>query len=207
MTGVARGVRGFTLLELLVALLIFGIFSSLAYSGLSRLLDGRARLTDEQRTWQNLAQVFLRISDDVAHARPRGVRNEAGAAVLSPFIGRPYDSRALGEPSLELTRGGELNYGDAPASDLRRVAYRLREGQLLRITWPVLDRAPVSKPLEALLIANVEAFEVGIFDSSGRTTNTWPPAGVAGNELPPAIEVTLAVKGVGKFKRLFLVNR
>ena len=41
---------------------------------------------------------------------------------LPAFVGRPYDSRALGEPSLELTRGGELHYGDGVYSDLRRVA-------------------------------------------------------------------------------------
>ena len=60
-----RGPRGFTLIELLVALLIFGIFSVLAYSGLTRLLDGRARLNEQQRVWQQLGQVFMRISDDV----------------------------------------------------------------------------------------------------------------------------------------------
>ena len=199
-------VRGFTLIELLVALLMFGIFSVLAYSGLSRLLDGRTRLSDEQRSWQALAQVFLRISDDVGHARQRSVRDEAGP-VLAPFVGRPYDSRALAEPSLELTRGGELKYGDAPESDLRRVAYRLKDGQLLRITWPVLDRAPTSKPLESPLIANVESFEVRFSDPSGNTVTTWPAGGVNSNDPPPAIEVILAVKGMGSFKRLFLVNR
>jgi general secretion pathway protein J len=198
-------IRGFTLIELLVALLIFGIFSALAYSGLSRLLEGRTRLTDEQRSWQALSQVFLRISDDVAHARARGVRDEAGV-VLPPFVGRPYDSRALGDPSLELTRGGELKYGDAPESDLRRVAYRLKDGQLLRITWPVLDRAPVTKPNEAPLIANVESFEVRFSDPNGNMVNNWP-AGPNPNDPPPAVEVSLAVKGMGSFKRLFLVNR
>jgi general secretion pathway protein J len=207
MKSVVRCARGFTLLELLVALLIFGIFSALAYSGLSRLLDGRTRLTDEQRTWQQLSQAFLRISDDAAHARARGARDESGAPVISPFVGRPYDSRALAEPSLELTRGGELKYGDAAESDLRRVAYRLKDGQLLRITWPVLDRAPVTKPLESVVMADVETFEVGVFDSSGKTTNTWPQAGANASELPPAIEVSLTVKGVGKFRRIFLVNR
>jgi len=207
MKGVARCARGFTLIELLVALLIFGIFSALAYSGLSRLLDGRARLNEEQRVWQELSQVFLRISDDAAHARARGVRDEAGVALLSPFVGRPYDSRALAEPSIEFTRGGELKYGVAAESDLRRVAYRLKEGQLYRITWPVLDRAPVTKPLEVPLIGNVETFDVRFADITGNTVNTWPAGGANANTPPPAIEITLAVKGVGSFKRLFLVNR
>jgi general secretion pathway protein J len=199
--------RGFTLIELLVALLIFGIFSALAYSGLSRMLDGRVRLSEEQRSWQALSQVFLRISDDVAHARPRGVRDEAGISVLAPLVGRAYDSRALAEPSLELTRGGDLKYGVAAESDLRRVAYRLKDGQLLRITWPVLDRAPVTKPLEAPLISNVETFEVRFPSPVGNTTaTTWPAGGTNANDLPPAIEITLVVKGMGSFKRLFLVN-
>ncbi|HKW37241.1 MAG TPA: type II secretion system minor pseudopilin GspJ [Burkholderiales bacterium] len=199
--------RGFTLIELLVALLVFGIFSALAYTGLARLLDGRSRLEREQKTWQQLSQVFLRISDDVAHARPRPVRDEAGVALLPAFVGRPYDSRALAEPSLEFTRGGELKYGVAAESDLRRVAYRLKEGKLYRITWPVLDRAPVTKPLEAPLIGDVETFEVRFADNSGNSVNAWPAGGANPNNPPPAVEVTLAVKGVGSFKRLFLVNR
>ena len=200
--------RGFTLIELLVALLIFGIFSMLAYTGLSNILDRRTRLGEEQRNWQALAQVFLRISDDVAHARQRTVRDEAGINALAPFVGRPYDSRALGEPSLELTRGGEMKYGVAAESDLRRVAYRLKDGQLLRITWPVVDRAPTTKPLEAPLLTNVESFEVRFFTgASGDTAANWPSAGANPNAPPPAIEVSLAVKGMGSFKRLFLVNK
>ena len=206
MTALARRGRGFTLIELLVALLVFGVFSALAYTGLSRLLDGRARLVEEQRKWQELAQVFLRISDDVAHARPRGPRDEAGIGVLPPMIGRPYDSRALAEPSLELTRGGELNYGLGPESDLRRVAYRLKEGKLYRITWPALDRTPTTKPLESPLIGNVDTFEVRFADKTRQTVTTWPVSG-SNTPLPPAIEVTLAVRGMGSFKRLFLVNR
>jgi len=202
-----RGRRsGFTLIELLVALVVFGIFAVLAYAGLARLLDNRERLTAEQRVWQELSQAFLRISDDVAHARPRKVR-DAGGFELQAFVGRLYDSRALAEPSLELTRGGELNYGGAPRSDLRRVAYRLKEGRLVRITWPVLDRAPVTEPLEAPLLADVETFELRFYGASGDSVDTWPTA-ASGPDVPPrAMEVTLAVKGVGRFKRLFLVNQ
>jgi general secretion pathway protein J len=200
-------VSGFTLIELLVALVIFGIFAVMAYAGLGRLLDGRGRLTEEQRVWQELSQVFLRISDDVAHARSRGVRDVSGVVSLPAFAGRPFDPRALGEPSLELTRGGELNYGGGPQSDLRRVAYRLKEGRLLRITWPVLDRAPTTVPLEAPLLGDVEIFELRFYGETGESVDTWPVA-ASGADVPPrAVEVTLAVKGVGRFKRLFLVNR
>ncbi len=200
-------VSGFTLIELLVALVIFGIFAVLAYAGLGRLLDGRGRLTEEQRVWQELSQVFLRISDDVAHARSRGVRDVSGVVSLPAFAGRPFDPRALGEPSLELTRGGELNYGGGSQSDLRRVAYRLKEGRLLRITWPVLDRAPTTVPLEAPLLGDVEIFELRFYGETGESVDTWPAA-ASGADVPPrAVEVTLAVKGVGRFKRLFLVNR
>ncbi len=197
---------GFTLIELLVALAIFGIFAVLAYAGLGRLLENRERLTEEQRVWQELSQAFLRISDDVAHARSRAVR-DVGGFELRAFVGRPFDSRALAEPSLELTRGGELNYGGAPRSDLRRVAYRLKEGRLVRITWPVLDRAPVTEPLEAPLLADVETFELRFYGDSGQSVETWPTA-ASGPDVPPrAMEVTLAVKGMGRFKRLFLVNQ
>ena len=197
---------GFTLIELLVALVIFGIFSVLAYAGLGRLLDGRVQITEEQRVWQELSQVFLRLSDDVAHARPRGVRDVSGLVSLPAFVGRPFDSRVLAEPSLELTRGGELNYGSGAQSDLRRVAYRLKEGRLVRLTWPVLDRAPVSVPLEAPLLADVETFELRFLGATGGPVDTWPTA-TSGQDVPPrAVEVTLAVKGVGRFKRLFLVN-
>jgi general secretion pathway protein J len=201
-----RTTAGLTLIELLVALAVFGIFSVLAYGGLSRLLDGRARLEAEQRLWQQLSQVFLRLSDDLAHARPRTVRDVAGFT-LPAFVGQPVDPRALAEPSLELTRGGELHYGEGLHSDLRRTAYRLREGRLLRLTWPVLDRPPVTAPLEAELLGDVEAFELRFYDAGGGSGVTWPPAGGASDPLPRAVEVVVAVKSVGRFRRLFLVNR
>jgi general secretion pathway protein J len=200
------GASGLTLIELLVALVVFGVFAVVAYAGLARMLEGRARLAAEQRVWQDLSSAFLRISDDLANARARRVRDVAGF-FLPAFSGRPYDSRALAEPSLELTRGGELNYGEGVHSDLRRVAWQLRDGQLLRITWPVLDRAPTSKPLDSALIGEVETFEVKFQSQSGGPVDTWPPEGAQPDALPSAVEVTLAVKGVGRFRRVFLVNR
>ena len=62
-------------------------------------------------------------------------------------------------------------------------------------------------PLEAPLLGDVETFELRFYGASGESVETWPTA-TSGLDVPPrALEVTLAVKGVGRFKRLFLVNQ
>jgi len=62
---------GFTLLEILVAVGIFALFSAMAYGGLIRVLDTRDRLDAERDYWRGLTMSFLQIEDDLAHARDR----------------------------------------------------------------------------------------------------------------------------------------
>jgi len=109
-------------------------------AGLGRLLDNRERLTEEQRVWQELSLTFLRISDDVAHARSRAVRDVSGFELRGSWTAFRSARARRAEPRVDARR--RVNYGGGPRSDLRRVAYRLKEGRLVRITWPVLDRAP-----------------------------------------------------------------
>jgi len=135
------------------------------------------------------------------------VRDVSGLVSLPAFVGRPFDSRALAEPSLELTRGGELNYGSGAQSD--SAARRLSpQGRAPRAPHLAGARSrPVSVPLEAPLLADVETFELRFLGATGDPVDTWPTA-TSGLDVPPrAMEVTLAVKGVGRFKRLFLVNQ
>ncbi|HEY6240262.1 MAG TPA: type II secretion system protein GspJ, partial [Burkholderiales bacterium] len=62
-------------------------------------------------------------------------------------------------------------------------------------------------PLEAPLLGNVEAFELRFFGQGTDAGPNWPAAAGPDDSLPLAVEVTLEVKGTGRFKRLFLVNR
>jgi general secretion pathway protein J len=196
---------GFTLIEVLVAVAIFGLLSVLAYGALSNLLDTRARLDAERAFWRDLSLTFLRLGDDLAHARPRPVRDTAGFP-LPAFRGQPVDPRPLGEPSLELTRGGELEFSPGRRSDLRRVAWRLSEGRLERIVWPALDQAPTTKTLDSPLLRDVELFELQFIAADGARQDHWPPPGNAVVGSPRAVEVKLRLKERGEFTRLFLVN-
>jgi general secretion pathway protein J len=198
-----------TLIELLVAVAIFGVLSVAAYAALGRLLDGRDQLEREREYWRNLSFVFMRMGDDLAHALPRTVRDNSGTAALPALRGQPTDIRALGEPALELTRGGEIEYGTARRSDQRRVAWRLRDGTLERLTWPVLDRGPVSEPLESPMLGGVEAFELRFIGTgAGSGSTNWPPNTQPTNlnNLPEALEVSVTVSGRARYTRLFLVG-
>lgn len=194
--------RGFTLLEVLVAIGIFALFSTMAYGSLTRLLESRERVETERLFWREIALAFGRMQDDFTFARNRPVRDTDGGP-LPAFRGQPTDLRALGEPSVELTRGGVTSIGPLP--DLQRIAYRLDEGVLYRVYWPALDRAATTKPISIPVFEDVEDFKVRFYQNAW--LDHWPPLGQTQfPALPRAVEITLAHRTRGSFTRTFLVG-
>jgi len=201
---------GFTLLEVLVAVGIFALFSAMAYGSLLRILDTRDRLETERDYWRTLSLSLMQIEDDLAQARPRTVRGPDGLE-RPAFRGQAVDSRALGEPSLEFTRGGQVVLGNGARSDMQRVGYQLRDGALSRLVWPALDQPVVSEPRAAPLIEHVEELRVrfyaqpnGWVDSWQASTQTGAP--IAPSALPLAVELTLKIEGRGEIVRVFQVK-
>lgn len=225
MTELAR-TKGFTLLEILVAVAVFAIFSAMAYGGLMRLLDNRQRIDAERAFWRETALAFVRMQQDLSLARNRRIRDNDGISIRLAFIGQPTDTRAVSEPSVEFTRGGIL-VPNGTTANLQRTGYRLVDGTLMRITWPVLDRAPLTKPDMTPLLHDVEEFQARFYVHSNQPStpgavqsgatrpgegwsSEWPPllaqASAAYPALPRAVEVTVAIKGRGKFTRVFMVG-
>lgn len=201
---------GFTLLEVLVAVGIFALFSAMAYGSLLRILDTRDRLETEREYWRGLSLSLMQIEDDLAQTRPRTVRGTDGLE-RPAFRGQPVDSRALGDPSLEFTRGGQIVLGDGARSDMQRVGYRLRDSTLSRLVWPALDQPVVSEPRAAPLLDHVEELRVRFYAQPGGWVNAWPAttqtgAPIANNALPAAVEMTLKIEGRGEIVRVFRVK-
>lgn len=229
--GAPRRQRGFTLLEVIIAIAIFALVSAMAYSALANVLRSRERVEAERTTWRVFSMLYLRMQDDLAQARHRTIRDINGVS-LPAMIGQATDVRALGAPALEFTRGGiflpptedanpaaattaPATPARAPRSDLQRVAYRLKDGKLWRLTWPDLDRAPQSQPQETNVLYGiddeVQEFQVRFFDAKDGWVESWPPKATNGlprnaQELPRGVEVRLLLKKRGEFKRLFLIH-
>ncbi|MHB1587458.1 MAG: type II secretion system minor pseudopilin GspJ [Acidiferrobacteraceae bacterium] len=200
-----RPARGFTLLELLVAVAIFALVSAIAYEGLSQALTARRRLDHERRFWETIAITFAELQQDLAQALPRPVRNTAGMATPA-FIGLPAGETHYNGSVLQFTRGGALPARRGPTSTLERIGYEVRRHTLVRLVWPVLDRAPNTRPLRSPLIRGVRQFRVRFYGANGQWSRTWPLPGAALTELPSGVRITLHLKGHGTFRRWFVVG-
>jgi len=196
--------RGFTLLEILVAVGVFAIFSALAYGSLDRILDSRDRIDTERRFWRQLAIAFTIMEDDLAMARGRTVRDNYGNP-RAAFIGQAVDTRPQGDPAMSFTRGGVFVLSDSTRPDLLRVGYRLTDGKLLRVTWPALDQPNQSQPQSTSLLDHVTEMRVRFYTTNGGWLDVWPPPGGDLALLPAAVELTITIDGRGQYQRILRV--
>src|SRR5688500_5761761 len=101
--------RGFSLLELLVALGVLALLAVMGWRGLGSVLEAQAAVQAEARRWEDVQRVMQQIGRDLSLALERPRRSPAGELVVLRF--------------------GEDDAG-AVQSGPRRVAYRVREGVL-----------------------------------------------------------------------------
>ena len=193
--------NGFTLLELLIALGIFSLVSVMAFSGMRAVQDSNEQVQQVSKELSKLQVAFLLMGRDMQQAVARSIRDDFGD-VQAALTG---SGSGFGN-MLEFTRAGWVNPLGQQRSTMQRVAYGLKENNLVRISWLMLDRAQGSEPLEAVLLKDVKGFELRFLNLESQWVSEWPPQVFGEDEvapsLPKAIEVTLEMEGWGKLVRL-----
>lgn len=190
--------RGFTLIELLVAIAIFAVMSVVAYRGLNGILQARERVTLESRKWRELVLFFARVEGDLAAVIDRPVRDN-GDLILPSFVGKGHTVNQ-DDAQIEFTRTG-LPGQSGKLADLQRFGYRLRDGAIEQIVWPVLDRAPRSHLESFVILQEVTELRLRYLDGKNAWQTIWPAPEQFG--LPRAVEMTVALKGGEKLVRVF----
>ena len=198
--------RGFTLLEVLVAVVVFGIISVLAYGGYNQLIqqsDIVERSASRTRAIQSTVQ---RMTEDFAMLEPRPIREPIGES-LEPAL-RAGGTRV--ETLADLTRSGWTNPAGLSRSTLQRVTYRLLDNKLERAYWTALDRTLSTEPTSAVMLDKVRAVSFRFMDQNQTWHDQWPPLGYSGGDAarlrPIAVEITLELEDWGKIVRLVEVS-
>ena len=196
-----RRTHGFTLIEVMVALLVMAIIAIASYGGLESVMKSRDAVTRETRKWQNLMFFFSRMSQDVALAVHRPIRDRLG--VTEPeWIGNP-DPVAPSDGQLILTRAGSMDMLSVQVGP-QRIGYRLENNILYAMRWQALDQPPGAKPQRYPILQGVKDFHLRYMGSNGIWYEKWPAPGQAG--IPQAVEVKLTLAGMQPITRLLLTR-
>ncbi len=190
--------QGFTLLELLVALAIFAIMATMAYSSLNTMINTHLQTERLAEQLAQLQTVFIQLKRDLEQSFHRPIRDEYGD-VQPAFLGT--------EQQLEFSRAGWRNPTQQARSSLQRVAYYRENNTLWRIHWLVLDRAQENSPHRRIVLNEVKDLQWRFLDHQQQWHEQWPPLNFPKPELAQlqAVEVTLTFAEWGHLTWLFSV--
>ena len=177
--------RGFTLIEVLLALLILGVIAVLGYRAVSSLSDSETKLSNEATRWRTLELFFSRLEGDLRQAMPRPARLDDTR--MPAWIG---SADVNGNSTLEFSRAGPEFTLEAGSAG-QRLAYGFHDGTVEVRYWASYDRPRNVEPTAYPLVADIAQFHLSYLTRSGEWSDVWPVSGEA--DLPRAVRVQLAL--------------
>jgi general secretion pathway protein J len=199
--------RGFTLIELMVAVAIFAVMAVMAYRGLRAVAQTQSAIVQSENANRALDRLFATLERDCLQAVPRAVRgayNQREAA----FVG---DATTFKLTTQQLSSDGVGGFVEGV-----RVGYQLSGDKLYRSSQRALDSAPNTPETRRLVLEDVSQFRLRYVDLDRRPLDRFPDlsaqpaderaAASAADILPRALEVSFQVEGLGQVRRIFLIS-
>ncbi len=195
--------RGFTLLELLVAITILSIVSVISWRGLDSLVSTRERLEPEADDVRALLIAFGQLERDLAQ-------------VPNPkFLGltnSPIDVTVTdGATMLQLARIAPAS-ADGP-TEVQTVFYRVVDGTLMRqatAALPAFEATQTDRLETARLVPHVKTMQIRTWSPTGGWVDPTIPDPSGNTPQPgavtPGVEVTLERSNGKIFRRVLLVG-
>ena len=198
--------RGFTLIEILIAMAIFTLIGLASTGLLTTVIDSNDLSSERFEKLQQLQRAMVIIERDIQQAVPRPVRAEGETQKVVMAGGEVDDSDGDG---IGFVRGGWHNPQlMLPRSTLQYVAYRLDEDRLERVYSNYVDNVIGYEPKTRTLLENIESFTVEFISpesSSDDDDLSWSES-YQGEALPTAVAIEFVSKDFGLIRREFALT-
>lgn len=193
--------RGFTLLEVLVALAVFAILATLTSTAMYQAFNTRARVTLQADRLTQLQLAMALITRDTQQMVTRSVLGN-DLHLFSPFTGHAN--------YIEFTRGGDnSSIGNGVYGRLKRVAYLCKKNQLVRRTWEVLDGPNRAQNQDKILITDLDKCKFAFLTHNQHVLTEWHEYALQTDQrqetLPPALQFNLNLHDWGNMSLLFII--
>lgn len=186
---------GFTLIEVVVALFIFGLLAAAGVALLSVSVRAQTATSARFDEMAALGRLNAALTADLAQAVDRPARDENGLP-LPAFRGGGSGPELLG-----LVRRGWTNLDDAPRAELQKVEYRLDNGVLRREAYGAVDGAAPLASTE--MMVGVRQLKMR-YRWQGAWSERWDSRPDA--PLPQAVELQFVRQDGVALRALFLVG-
>lgn len=187
--------RGFTLLEVLIAMALFSLLGLACYQLLERVLHSEQRIARHELQLRQLQRAFGIFERDLVQA------------IAYPLSDDPSRRQALiGQAdNLRLVRGGWSNPLQQPRPEVMEVHHSWSDGLWQRDYRSLPGRELESRDSHAQsLLQGVTLKRLQYIDHEGRAHDAWP-VGSLPLSLPQALELELDVPGYPDMRRVILM--
>jgi general secretion pathway protein J len=201
------GQRGFTLMEMLIAIAITAMIGLGVWQVLNGVINARDRVNDvadEFAALQRTMLLFERDMNQVINRPARDIYGDVQPALTSRS--KPFN--------LLFTRQGWRNPLGQRRSELQRVAWEYNGNALVRSYWPALDLGQEDNRRQAQVLDGLKTFKLRFLDSNRQWQDNWPvqePSAGAkavseAPALPAGLELTIEHDRFGTLERLFVLT-
>ncbi len=161
---------GFTLLEMLVAIAIFASLALMAQQVTNGVTRVNSAVADHDQKLNLMQQTMSFLTHDLTQMIPRPVRGDQGQREPALLAGAGV--LASESEGMRFVRGGVVNpLMRLPRSNLLTVGYRIHDGYLERLAWPLTDAAGSVKPTMQKLIP-ADSLRLQFYDGT-RWQESW----------------------------------
>ena len=199
--------EGMTLVEVLAALAVFGLITSIVYSGLTQTIKNKQQVEDELDRYHEIVLGIERISRDLetayVSAQLYSNPNQALWTVNTTFYGKEEGNGSR----LDFTSFSHRRlYRNAHESDQNELSYFITANPeekshsvLARREARRIDDKPEEGGQAQILIDDVTAFKLRYLDPlTLEWVSAWDasPAGTQPNRLPSQVEIKVTVPNI-----------
>ena len=191
--------KGFTLLEVLIAIAIFSVISLSSFTIFDTVLSSEESSRSRTDRMNEFQRAFLLIERDLTQIARRTIRIN-GEEPLDDFLHTDGASFLSEEQSIGFVRGGWTNPGLLlPRSDVQSVAYQLKDNTLERLHYNFVDAVVGQEPKTRILVKAVNNITFEFYDGKA-WKKEWQ-----GKTIPLAIAIEIDTEDYGLIRRQFIV--
>ena len=184
--------KGFTLVELLVAIAIFAVLSALGWKVFDYIVKTKDQNAVHEQRLGQLQETYQQILRDTVQAVPltANINSDIQPALVLQNGRFNFSKTGVTDP---------LEEGISPDERIE-YQYRADEQKLYRLNYRNLNQTGRDQPESSILLSDVEQFQVVVLNPNELTQ--WPDSSMDLNQLeqkqrlPKGIKINLTVNGV-----------